>query len=602
MTRPSRPARPSPPLLLEAAEAALAYLDDCLDAETLSREGRLAVLFELLTGQAPRTAALPDRVVRELERRLRSELPAGAPSAEELGALYQRLLHDPSGSSSGHRKRSGIYYTGGALVGLLVREALAPALQDRLRGLQGRAERERALLSLRVCDPACGTGQILLGAARYLAGELARLREGPDPSEAVRRDALRQVVTTCLYGLDLDPLAVSLCRTLLWREAADGPAPPQLSAHLRAGSALAGSLFDQADEAPASLAPFHWPEAFPEIAERGGFDVALGNPPFVNAIEGGIAPEVREHARRRHPRVRGAADLACYFLDLGVRLLRPGGRLGMVLPRALLRAPAAGRIRAALPPELQPTLLYAPGRATFFPGAAVYVCVLALGPGGVCRVSRDPDPEQATWREGAIESPHWWSELDRLTRSAADPTSPAGAACLEERFEVAAGMTAGEAYRVREAVRDQPDGDDLKLVTTGLIDPGVCRWGEAKCRYLKRDYRFPRVVDEASLPETVRRRLLRARRPKLLVAGLSARIEAFLDEQGEYAGAVSTWAVFHPRDDLAALDALLRLLLSPAATERFRRELGANALGGGNITMTGEFLRRFPLPDDFPAD
>ena len=78
---------------------------------------------------------------------------------------------------------------------------------------------------------------------------------------------------------------------------------------------------------------------------------------------------------------------------------------------------------------------------------------------------------------------------------------------------------------------------------------------------------------------------------------MSKRIECFLDAAGDCIGAVSTFSVYHPQDDLAALEALGQLLLTDAASARFRRELGGNALGGGNTTMKKSFLAEFPLPD-----
>jgi len=79
---------------------------------------------------------------------------------------------------------------------------------------------ETALLSLRVADIACGSGHILLAAARRIGTELAILRTGDDqPSPAAFREAVRDVIRHCIYGMDLNPLAVELCKVALWLEA-----------------------------------------------------------------------------------------------------------------------------------------------------------------------------------------------------------------------------------------------------------------------------------------------------------------------------------------------------------------------------------------------
>ena len=181
---------------------------------------------------------------------------------EELGSVYESLLElipqlnvegqwrfsfmgdeDGEGSSSGHaRKLTGSYYTPDSLVQELIQSALVPVIKQRLE--ENPTNPREALLAIRVCDPACGSGHFLLAAARRLAAELARIEAGADqPSEADYRHALRQVVRHCIYGVDANPLAVELCRTALWLEAIE-PGKPLgfLDAHVQLGNSLVGVL------------------------------------------------------------------------------------------------------------------------------------------------------------------------------------------------------------------------------------------------------------------------------------------------------------------------------------------------------------------------
>jgi hypothetical protein len=160
-------------------------------------------------------------------------------------------------------------------------------------------------------------------------------------------------------------------------------------------------------------------------------------------------------------------------------------------------------------------------------------------------------------------------------------------------------MTAGEAYDLLPHLADSPDGLGLRLATTGLIDPRACLWGQRPCRYLKRDYRHPRLTLSPELPPSLKRRAQNARRPKILLAGLAKRIEAFLDPAGDYIGAVSTYSIHHPTDDLSQLDRLLTHLLAPGTTDRLIHHLGANGLRGRHITVKKTFLRDLPLPSTF---
>ncbi|MBX5492706.1 MAG: N-6 DNA methylase, partial [Chloroflexi bacterium] len=175
-------------------------------------------------------------------------------NTEELGGIYEALLDyqprvvvDAASPrfelvESSARKQTGSYYTPPALVQELVRAALEPVIADRLARARTDAERERALLGITVCDPAAGSGHFLVAAARRLAAELARVRAGDrEPSPPERRQALRDVVRQCLYGVDRNPLAVDLCRLSLWLESHDpGRALTFLDHHIKCGDSLVG--------------------------------------------------------------------------------------------------------------------------------------------------------------------------------------------------------------------------------------------------------------------------------------------------------------------------------------------------------------------------
>ena len=165
---------------------------------------------------------------------------------EELGSVYESLLdRQPVIEIDGRdqpvfalvagseRKATGSFYTPRELVAELVESALAPVLDERLKPCATRAERERALLSLRVCDPACGSGHFLLAAARRLGKALACIRTGEDePAPERVREAMRDVAAHSIYGVDRNPLAVDLCRVALWIESHDptGRSPSSITA------------------------------------------------------------------------------------------------------------------------------------------------------------------------------------------------------------------------------------------------------------------------------------------------------------------------------------------------------------------------------------
>jgi hypothetical protein len=186
---------------------------------------------------------------------------------EELGSIYESLLELVPQLSNEHRqfsfltgtatvgnarKTSGSYYTADPLVQDQLDSTLEQIIAAKLAAHPVGEESVQALLSISVIDPACGSGHFLLAAARRIAGHLARVRaqmrdaqfgHGGQPTPDDYRHALRDVVTHCVYGVDLNPMALELARMALWLEAYTPDVPLGfLDHHFQHGNALLGVL------------------------------------------------------------------------------------------------------------------------------------------------------------------------------------------------------------------------------------------------------------------------------------------------------------------------------------------------------------------------
>lgn len=177
--------------------------------------------------------------------------------SEEFGGVYESLLAlTPQISADGarftfaefagnERKTSGSYFTSDPLVQCLLDTALEPVVEQAIKGKTG-VEAEKAILALKVCDPAVGSGHFLVGAAHRLARHLARVRaqaQGEsEPSPLLYQHALRDVIGRCLYGVDINPMSAELCRVTLWLEALEPGKPLSfLDHHIRVGNSLLGT-------------------------------------------------------------------------------------------------------------------------------------------------------------------------------------------------------------------------------------------------------------------------------------------------------------------------------------------------------------------------
>jgi hypothetical protein len=171
--------------------------------------------------------------------------------SEELGSVYESLLelhptvNTTNGTfelsvSSGHeRKTTGSYYTPTSLINCLLDSALNPVLDEALK----KEKSEEALLRLKICDPACGSGHFLIAAAHRMAKRLAALRTGDDePSPEATRTARRDVIGHCIYGVDVNEMAVELCKVALWMEALEPGKPLSFLDHrIKCGNSLLGA-------------------------------------------------------------------------------------------------------------------------------------------------------------------------------------------------------------------------------------------------------------------------------------------------------------------------------------------------------------------------
>lgn len=232
------------------------------------------------------------------------------------------------------RKEQGIYYTPKYIVDYIVNNTLRQSLK--------KCKNLRDVEKIKVIDPACGSGSFLIRAFDeiydwYEKNGFLRERvlstESHKPLETVKD----RIIRNNLFGVDLDSKAVEIAQLNLLLKTADKRHKlPQLKENIKHGNSLI-------DDRSFNSQAFDWEVEFKEIIDNGGFDVVIGNPPYVNMQ---TLPELQKWCEARYPEIyTGQNDILYYFVLRGLDVLRNGGKLGFITSRYFLESSYASKFR-----------------------------------------------------------------------------------------------------------------------------------------------------------------------------------------------------------------------------------------------------------------
>ncbi|MFI4896336.1 MAG: class I SAM-dependent DNA methyltransferase [Phycisphaerales bacterium JB059] len=575
------------------------------------------------------TRHTPAALREALREGLRSCERAGRPPADllddlahrfgpdaDLGAAYEQVLSETAAANAPttSRRVSGSFYTPARLVEHLLDVCLEPVIEDAISRASDPADRESALLALRVLDPACGSGRFLLAAGRRLASRLAQIQaERQPPSATQRADALAAVGASCLAGVDIDPVALTIAGHELRRVAPTFPAE-----HLRVDNALALAFRDDTAEGGA---PAAWADRFPQASDRGtgreaGFDVVIGNPPFLNQLETATAaqPELADRLRLRFPGLISAyTDLSIAFLLTAWRLTRPEGRFGFVMPLSFLSSRDAAPAREHLLTHARLETVWA-ARESVFPGASVRTCAVSFARTPSHRsmpVRRFTSPAIVEVKPLAPEAlegaTHSWSRMAAFVEDVPE-VRVESARRLADICEATADFR-DQYYGLQGAILETPTDEDgpstpapssARLVTSGLIDLACCHWGTRPTRIHKRRWIAPRVNRDAFEPGSRMESWLNARLvPKVLLATQTRILEVYVDSQGVCVPSVPIITITpHPGECLWRIAAALA---SPVCSALAMRRYAGAALHADAIKLSAKQTLELPVPTDSGA-
>ena len=304
--------------------------------------------------------------------------------ADVLGAIYEQYLgyvaQDPEGkvvvSKREKRKARGIYYTPQFVVRYIVEQTLGRFL--------GETDYERAR-QVRVLDMACGSGSFLIETFDVLDRYLVGVRSQPTASAAGdAHDLARrmEILTGNLYGVDLDAQAVEIARLNLLLKAVNQQARLPELANIRQGNSLISGTPEELEAAFGpdwrEKHPLNWKEEFPQVMERGGFDVIVGNPPYVRAERMAKDERVYWQESGQFGVIYGRFDIFILFVEKAISLLHSGGRLSLIVPYSVLNQNYAKKLRQYILDTCCIDIIVDLSKYRVFEEANIATCILVL--------------------------------------------------------------------------------------------------------------------------------------------------------------------------------------------------------------------------------
>ncbi|MBI1844990.1 MAG: N-6 DNA methylase, partial [Actinobacteria bacterium] len=501
-------------------------------------------------------------------------------ASHRVGARHEQLLE-----MSGERKRGGVYYTPPDVVANLLTLALDPLLDacgDDLSWVCG----------LRILDPACGSGNFLSA-----AGD--RIRQRLEALGVPRPEAAAVAYGECLVGIDIDQAAVDLCVTSL-AHASHGT----VTVNVLQGRIFCADALEVVAEEDGLFSTCSWQSLKNDVGAAEGFDLVIGNPPFLSQLASETARSEAYTARLRGrfgSAVAGLTDTAVLFLILAVEAAKAAdGVACLIQPISVLSTRDASGAREIVLQRSGMRAAWICEDKVFDASVRVCAVVLVRGqtPPVVELLHNRAFAAAGSVAAGELEGPTW-SVLLAATKGVPERQLRVDGAVRD--LASATADFRDQYYGLRGCVVDVQDADDFEyppLVTSGLLDPAQVPWGSRSTKFAKATFQYPRVDIsrlEPRLQEWARSRL----RPKLMLATQTKVLEAFVDASGQYLPSVPVLSI--TADHVEDLWCLGALLSSPPVTLlAARRHLGA-ALSSEALKLSASDVLDLPLPADRDA-
>lgn len=550
-----------------------------------------------------------------------------------LGQVYERFLGKVIRLTAGHsakveekpevRKAGGVYYTPTYIVDYIVKNTVGKLVEKKS---------PKDVASLKIVDPACGSGTFLLGTYQFLLDWHLNWYVENEPEKAEKSKAIvkvgdsyrlttakkKEILLNNIHGVDIDAQAVEVTKLSLLLKVLENASGqlglgmervlPDLGNNIKCGNSLIGFDYFEGqlmpdDEEQAKVNPFNWKSEFKEVFAKGGFDVAIGNPPYIDSEWlTKTNPELRNYCNKHYQSAKGNWDIFCVFVEKSLEISKQYS--SMIIPNKLLSAGYARATRnyitsnhsiavirdyssvPVFPIAVYPIVYIVKANTTNFSKSISYELMKQIETGVEVEKEQSVEREKLNQLDG-----NSWSSL--FSGQDNDFIERFRNSCkrLDEVAIVNGAATVSEAYEYKEYVINEPTKEDyFAFVNTGTIDRYAVLWGIYQTTYIKAKYDMP-VIPKKHWSKMSENRLSQARAEKIIVGGMNKRLECVYDDGKTVAGK-STSIIMSSEIDLHYL---LGLLNSKLLTYYYRTTFSGLSLQGGFLRIGPPQLKELPI-------
>lgn len=538
-------------------------------------------------------------------------------SLSEIEEVTNSILGVEKTGTTSKRKQDGVFYTPQYItkyiventVGRLCAEKKAELgiveedyfsdqkrqKQTKIKLLEQLNQYRDWLLQITICDPACGSGAFLNAALAFLIEEhklIDEMETKVTGGSLVFPNVENSILENNLFGVDINEESVEIAQLALWlRTAKPHRKLNTLSQNIKCGNSLIS------DPAVAGDKAFDWEKEFPKVFEKGGFDVVIGNPPYVDSeTMTKTIPEQRMYISQNFQYAKGNWDLLVPFIEKAYSMLKSCGKMALITSNKWLALDYGAAIRTLAAPHLR--FLIDCTSEKVFDSANVSSVVFGL----------DHNPSES-FEIGFVKNADI-NNIDTLNIASIEHliinnlslAFSNGIGIIsklshlpklnELGYNVFGSFTTNEAYLLVPFVDDNktPSNSEFKLINTGTIDKYSSLWGYQEIKYLGKQLLCP-VVSKEEFKQSFSNRYEKLNKPKIIITGIRY-FEAIIDVKNEYLPAKSTVAI---TGDLNALYYLIAVLNSRVVNYFIRENYYSSSMGGG-INFTPDLVRTLPIP------